>query len=196
MENGRGRATFHSLSFTLHSLIRTTSLMSTSNLFKGAVAGLVAGAVGSWVKSQAEPLLQTVAEDFFPPTHAEKERPGADVSGHPERMPPAKLAQEMTDETLSRDEKLAAQDGIHYAFGTSAGMVYGLLAEVTPLGSALGLPAAAALWAGTHGTTLPALGLQADPDALPTSAHVWEIGSHLVYGLTVDLVRRAVRAAL
>ncbi len=170
--------------------------MSTSNLFKGAVAGLVAGAVGSWVKSKAEPLLQTIAEDFFPPTHAEKERPGADPDGHPERMPPAKLAQEVTAETLSRDEKLAAQTGIHYAFGTGAGVAYGMLAEVSPVGSGLGLPASLALWAGTHGTTLPALGLQADPDELPASAHVWEIGSHLVYGLTVDLVRRAVRAAL
>jgi len=170
--------------------------MSTSSLWKGAVAGLVGGLAGAWVKSKVEPPLQRVAEDLFPPTHAEKERPGADVSGHPDRMPPSKLAQAVTEDTLSRDEKLAAQERIHYGFGAGSGVAYGVLAEATPVGAFFGIPAALALWIGTHGTTRPALGLQADPDELPVSAHVWELGSHLVFGLTVDVVRRAVRAAL
>ena len=58
------------------------------------------------------------------------------------------------------------------------------------------MPAAAVLFGATHATTLPALGLQADPDDLPEAWWVWEFGSHLVYGLTVDLVRRAVRSVL
>ena len=167
-----------------------------STLWKGAAAGLVAGLVGAWVKSQVEPPLQRLAESVAPPTHREKEQPGADIAGKPERMPPATLAQDLTDETLSTDEKLRAQEGIHYAFGGGAGLAYGVLAETLPVTAGFGMPAAAALWAGTHLTTLPAAGLSADPDELPASAHLWELGSHLVFGLTVDLVRRAVRAAL
>lgn len=167
-----------------------------STLWKGAAAGLVGGLVGAWVKSQVEPPLQRLAESVAPPTHREKEQPGADISGKPERMPPATLAQHVTADTLSTDEKLEAQTAIHYTFGAGAGIAYGLLAEASPVGAGFGVPAAVALWAGTHLTTLPAAGLSADPDDLPTSAHVWELGSHLVFGLTVDLVRRAVRAAL
>ena len=173
--------------------------MSDRSLLKGAVAGLVAGAVGTFVKSKAEPILQDLGEKWFPPTHAEKELAGADVQGHPDRMPPAKMAQEATDVvgvTLSRDEKLTAQEGIHWAFGTGAGLTYGVLAEITDVEVGFGLPAAGVLFAGTHGSTLPLAGLQASPDELPEAWWVWELGSHLVYGATVELTRRLVRRAL
>ena len=172
---------------------------SRPSLWKGAVAGLAGGIVGTFVKSQAEPVLQKLGETLFPPTHAEKERRGADVMGHSDRMPPATLAQDATDAvgvTLSRDEKLAAQSAIHWAFGTTAGVAYGVLAEITDIETAYGVPAATVLSAATHGSTLPAAGLQAPPDRLPTAWWVWELGSHLVYGLTVEIVRRGVRQAL
>jgi len=169
------------------------------SLWKGAVAGLAGGLVGTFVKSQAEPLLQQLGERLFPPTHLQKEQPGADVTGHPDRMPPSTLAQEATDAvgvTLSRDEKLDAQEAIHWTFGTTAGVAYGVAAEFTAAETGFGVPAAVALFGATHGTTLPALGLQADLDELPKAWWVWECGSHLVYGVTVEVVRRAVRAAL
>lgn len=169
------------------------------SLWKGAVAGLAGGLAGTFVKSQAEPLLQTLGETLFPPAPAEKERRGADVTGHPDRMPPATMAQEATDlagVTLSRDETLAAQTAIHWAFGTTAGVAYGVLAEVTDAEAGYGVPAAAVLFAATHGSALPGAGLQAPPDRMPAAWWVWELGSHLVYGLTVDLVRRGVRQAL
>ena len=169
------------------------------SIWKGALAGLVGGVVGTFVKSQAEPILQDLGERWFPPTHAQKERPGADVQGHPDRMPPSYMAQgatDLVDVTLSRDEKLEAQNAIHWAFGTSAGVAYGVLAEMTDAEAGFGIPAAAALFAATHGTALPAAGLQASPRDMPTAWWVWEFGSHLVYGLTVDLVRRGVRTAL
>ena len=160
------------------------------------MAGLAGGVVGTFVKSQAEPVLQTLGERLFPPTHHQKEQPGADVTGHPDRMPPSKMAQEATDAvgvTLSRDEKLAAQEGIHWAFGTTAGVAYGVAAEFTDAEAGFGVPAAVALFGATHGTTLPALGLQAGLDELPKAWWVWEFGSHLVYGVTVEAVRRGVR---
>lgn len=169
------------------------------SLWKGALAGLAGGLVGTWVKSQAEPALQKLGESWFPPSHAEKKKPGADVTGHPDRMPPSKLAQEATDVvgvTLNRDEKLEAQKAIHWTFGTMAGVAYGVLAEFTDAEVGFGIPASVALFGATHATTLPATGLQAELDELPEAWWVWELGSHLVYGLTVDLVRRGVRSLL
>ncbi len=169
------------------------------SLWKGALAGLAGGLVGTFVKSQAEPVLQTLGERLFPPTHRQKERPGADVTGHPDRMPPSTLAQNATDVvgvTLSHDAKLGAQEAIHWTFGTTVGLAYGVAAEFTDAEAGFGVPASVALFGATHGTTLPALGLQADLDELPKAWWVWEFGSHLVYGVTVEIVRRAVRAAL
>ena len=51
-------------------------------------------------------------------------------------------------------------------------------------------------FAATHVSTLPAAGLHAPTDEMPAAWWVWELGSHVVYGVTVDLVRRAVRRAL
>ena len=169
------------------------------SLWKGAVAGLAGGLVGTWVKSKVEPVLQEIGETLYPPMLGERDLLGADIEGHPERMPPAEIARDVAgafDVTLNRDETLTAQGGIHWAFGTSAGVAYGVLAEVTDAEVGLGMPAAAALFAGTHASTLPALGLQASPAKMPTAWWIWEFGSHLVYGVTVDVVRRGVRRAL
>lgn len=166
------------------------------SLWKGAVAGLAGGLVGTFVKSQVEPPLQELGERWFPPAPGQKERLGADVEGHPERMPPANLAQGVTRATLDRDQKLKANEGLHWTFGTSAGVAYGVLAEVTGAEAGYGVPASLALFAATHGSTLPALGLQASPAKMPTAWWVWEGGSHVVYGLAVELVRRGVRKAL
>lgn len=167
-----------------------------ASLWKGALAGLAGGLVGSYIKGLAEPVLQDLGESLFPSAPRALRRPGADIQGHPAQMPPAQLAQAATDHYLAQDERLAVQERIHYAFGTAFGGLYGALAEATPVGQGYGLPSAVALWLGTHGTALPALGLQADPDDLPPATHVWELGSHLVYGLTVDVVRRLVRRVL
>ncbi|MDT0630124.1 DUF1440 domain-containing protein [Rubrivirga litoralis] len=169
------------------------------SLWKGAVAGLAGGLVGTFVKSQVEPPLQDLGERWFPPSPSQEELPGADVKGHPERMPPAKLAQAVTDVagvTLDRDQKLTANEGIHWTFGTSAGVAYGVLAEVTGAEAGYGVPASLALFAATHGSSLPAFGLQASPAKMPAAWWVWEGGSHLVYGLAVELARRGVRKAL
>ncbi|MGI8788167.1 MAG: hypothetical protein ACR2HG_10440 [Pyrinomonadaceae bacterium] len=50
---------------------------------------MIAGFVGSWVKSKVEPPLQKLGENLFPPTVKEKRMRGADVTGHPLNMPPA-----------------------------------------------------------------------------------------------------------
>ena len=78
--------------------------MPRPHIARGLLVGAVAGLAGAFVKSLVEPPLQTAAEAAFPPTAAQKNLPGADIQGHPERMPPATMAQRATDQTLSKEE--------------------------------------------------------------------------------------------
>jgi hypothetical protein len=43
---------------------------------------------------------------------------------------------------------------------------------------------------------VPALGLSKSSEEYPLSIHAYALTSHLVYGLTTEVVRRAVRKAL
>lgn len=59
-----------------------------------------------------------------------------------------------------------------------------------------GLMFGALVWLGADELLLRKIGLAKKPAAYPASAHVYGLASHLVYGLTTEAVRRAVRAAL
>ena len=81
--------------------------------------------------------------------------------------------------------------------GVSSGAIYGAVAEMMPLATvAEGLPFVAAVWVLADEAVVPALGLSRNPTDYPPSIHAYSIASHLVYGLTTELVRRAVRKAL
>ncbi|GGR19983.1 DUF1440 domain-containing protein [Deinococcus ruber] len=171
------------------------------NLLKGALAGAVSGIVAAYLKSLAEPPLQTLTESIWPPTPAQKELVGADPKGHQDNMPPAVMveaaAEKLEDTTLSKKQKLAYQQVIHYSLGAGLGAVYGALAEVQPgVTRGLGVPAGAVMYTLTHGTAVPATGFQRWPWELPTAAVAWESGSHLVYGAGLELGRRALRRLL
>jgi len=174
--------------------------MNQPNLLRAALVGAAAGILGAYVKSLVEPPLQTLAEHFFVPTPAEKKMIGADPSGRIDHMPPAEMIQAAADAEgmdLSKDQKLAAQQGIHYTLGAGLGAVYGALAELAPgVTVGAGVPAGAVLYGLTHASAVPATGFQAWPWQLPLSAVLWEAGSHLAYGLTTELTRQALSALL
>ena len=174
--------------------------MKQPNLIRGALVGAVAGVVGAYLKSLAEPPLQALTEHYFPPTPAEKKMIGADISGRPDHMPPAEMVQAAADAAgtdLSRPQKMAAQQGIHYALGAGLGATYSALAEVAPAVTwGEGVPAGAVMYGLTHASAVPATGFQAWPWQLPLSAVLWEAGSHLVYGLGTELTRRGLTALL
>jgi uncharacterized membrane protein YagU involved in acid resistance len=59
-----------------------------------------------------------------------------------------------------------------------------------------GLPFGAAVWLIADEAIVPAAGLSRKPSEYPPSIHAYAFASHLVYGLTTELVRRAIRRAL
>ena len=97
----------------------------------------------------------------------------------------------------SAEEVETAGTAVHYAFGISMGALYGVGAEFVPMITAgRGVPFGISVWLGADEGVVPALGLSKSPKEYPLSVHAYSLASHAVYGLTTELVRRAIRKAL
>lgn len=158
------------------------------------LVGAAAGAFGSWVKVLVEAPMQQLGEAWWPPAEGQKGLVGADPGGHPEQMPPAVVARRIwkrvTGGDLDDASALQVQQVIHYAFGAGYGVVYALLVRGLPAAKVgLGAPAGAVLYGLTHGSGLPAIGVQPPPTKLPRAAVFWEGGSHVVFGIATELAR-------
>lgn len=92
---------------------------------------------------------------------------------------------------LKEREKRIAGPAVHYAFGALAAAAYAVAAESKPAvsagyGTAFGL----GLWAAGDEIAVPALRLAPAPWKQPIVTHAAMFGAHVVYGLTVEAVRR------
>ena len=157
--------------------------------------GVIAGLVASWVKAVSEPPLQAAAERILPPSAAQKQEVGADPSGDPRtclpRSSPNRAAAALGRGGLSVSQRVRVQHVIHFAFGAGLGVAYSAAAVRWPVVSrGRGALAGLAIYAGTHGSLLPALGIQRPPWRLAPAAVVWESASHLFFGAALEATRR------
>jgi uncharacterized membrane protein YagU involved in acid resistance len=107
------------------------------------------------------------------------------------------ISENVFDHRLKKSEKETAGEAVHYAMGAASGLIYGIASEFAPMTTVgLGLPFGAAVWLAADDVVVPALGLAKPATEYPLSTHAYALSSHLVYGLTTDLVRRAVRDLL
>ena len=161
-----------------------------------SVAGLVAGMLATMAKGRAEAWLQPLAEKVWPPTAADKRILGADAAGHPGNMPPNEIAVKAVEVVVqgeADDEDLVAAVGakLHWSMGLGCAVAYAVASSRYPrLRVGLGAPAGLALYAATHGSTLPLTGLQPPPWKMPPAAVAWEIGSHVIYGMALETLLR------
>jgi len=163
--------------------------MEKTNILKGAFAGMVGGLVASFVMNEYQALLTKLSE--------EKKDPDQDASEPATVKAGEKISEILFDHRLTEAEKKAADPIVHYAMGGISGMIYGITAEASPrASSAIGLPFGTALWAIADEVMVPALGLSKPSTEYPLSNHAYALSSHLIYGLTTDLVRRGVRKLL
>ena len=108
-----------------------------------------------------------------------------------------KISEAVFHRELSGTAKKRASYAVHYAFGTLMGGLYGAAAEFLPqVRSGFGLPFATAVFLGGDELAVPALGLSKPVKEYPLSRHLYGLASHLVYGASVEAVRRGVRAAI
>jgi putative membrane protein len=182
------------------------------NIWKGLVAGIAGGLVASWTMNQFQALLSKLMEDEERSHGAQSLQQGSPQHGigrelqeegkdDPQDTAPARLANALSvavfDHELTKNKKEVAGAAFHYAMGISSGAIYGAVAEVLPEATiGAGLPFGVAVWAIADEGIVPALGLSKWGTEYPLSVHAYALTSHLVFGLTTELVRRAVRATL
>ncbi|CAN5241125.1 hypothetical protein BH10ACI1_BH10ACI1_05520 [soil metagenome] len=160
-----------------------------SDVLKGAVAGLVGGIIGSLVMSGFQAAISALSEDDKKSIKNEEEPANVKVA--------EAISEEVFDHRLKKSEKEPAGEAMHYAMGATSGLIYGFTAELLPEATiGLGLPFGAAVWLVADDIVVPALGFAKPATEYPFSTQAYALSSHLVYGLTTDIVRRAVRDLL
>ena len=177
-----------------------------TSVLKGLVAGLAGGLIASWTMNQFQAAWTRMAEGSEKPHGAQSMQPTQGSQGDDEDTKEQDDATVETAKVISRNvfghelqesEKKPAGAAVHYAFGTVTGGFYGALAEVSPqVTMAAGLPFGAAFWLIADEITVPALGLSKGPTEYPISTHAYALASHLVYGMTAEFSRRALRHVL
>ena len=161
------------------------------NLFKGLVAGVLGGVAASYVMEQFQAVW----------TKAEEETGGSGSSGGEDDPATVKaadrVAMAVTGHPVPSAQRETAGEAVHYATGAGVGGVYGAFAEIAPvLTFGFGAAYGTAVAIGLDDTLVPKLGLAKGPKETPPSIHAYGLASHLVYGLTLEGVRRLVRAVL
>jgi uncharacterized membrane protein YagU involved in acid resistance len=170
---------------------------SNRNAWKGLVAGLVGGVVASWTMDRFQ--YWWLSFDAGSEGEARQQASVAeDDSAEPATVKTASAISEgVFGHSLTAREKDIAGPLVHFAVGTTAGAVYGLAGEYQPEVTTLaGIPFGAAFWLVVDEGSLPLLGLAKGPSAYPIATHVYAFVSHLVFGLTAEVVRSTVRRSL
>ena len=163
------------------------------HLLCGVCAGIVGGLAASWVMNQ---FLAGVSKA----TEMVKEQQGNQQPQKEEQEEDSTVkvadavASSVTGEHLSQEQKTIGGPIVHYAFGGLMGGVYGGVAEYFPASRAgFGTLFGSGLFAGADLVAVPALGLSKLPTEQPATDHASHWAAHIVYGATVELVRRGVR---
>ena len=148
---------------------------------RGFVAGMIGGIVGTGVKM--------IVDRSLPTAQPQEE--------HDARLQVVEGAEELVGTDMNRNKEETAQQALNIAFGAIVGGIYGVIVEAAPAMQApAGIPFGAALWTAAHKIALPVLGLAPSPMKEPLSMQAGQLGSHMAYGATVEMVRRGVRHAM
>lgn len=184
-------------------------------MLRGALAGALAGLIASWVMESFQAAWTQAGKQIQRQRVLTREGAGRRRGGKGGPEDPATMdlprddgaaeepatvraatavAQPILDRELTEEERPVAGELVHYGFGSMNGALYGALADLLPpIRLANGMLFGAGLWLVADELMLWKLGLAKKPTEFPTATHAYALASHLVYGLTLETVRRAIR---
>lgn len=153
-----------------------------NNVSKDLFAGAVGGLAASWIMPQFQIRLAHALGHSNP--HEGQEEDATVKTAQ-------KISLAALGHQLSPAQKKTAGPVVHYAYGTGIGAVYGGLAHKykaakSGFGSAFG----AGVWAAGEEIAVPLLGIGKKPTEIPVSQQFQSLAAHLVYGVTLEAVRR------
>lgn len=159
----------------------------------GIVAGIVGGLVASWAMERFQQTLARVSREMSGPSTNGDRRPGTEPATY---KTADALSEALTGVAVPRELKPAAGSVVHYAFGAAVGALYGAAAaRRRGIASWAGLPFGAAVWLVADEIAVPLAGLSKGPTEYPLSTHASALAAHLVYGATIEAIRRLVMKA-
>ena len=162
---------------------------------KGLVSGLVGGLVGTIVMTAFQNGWSKASQAWKRGDGQQQQSSGDSEDA---TMKAAGKLAEAFGRPLSHEQKKKFGPVVHYAFGTAQGAMYGAVTELAGIQGGLvsGVSFGAALFVVADELAVPAAGLSGKPSEFPLSSHLYGLASHLVYGVTTDIVRRGLRTAL
>lgn len=148
---------------------------SSSNLARGLISGFLGGLAGTIVKSTVEQFLDVRKID-------EEEEQLQLVDDLSERITGTPIRQENQDIAEQfKDIPLGASLGAAYGYGKK---------DDEEINIFDGVILGATTWASTHETSLPLAGQErSTEEEIPVSTQLQELFSHLLYGVTTEVVR-------
>jgi uncharacterized membrane protein YagU involved in acid resistance len=156
------------------------------NVWKGAAAGLLGGLIASCVMEVFQAAVANLPGQ--PEEQAESNDEAATVKAA------VAVSTKLLHRPVRQEQKQKAGELVHYMDGTAMGGLYGALAEEWPPAAAgMGAAFGAALWAVSDEVAVPVARLAKPPLRYPLATHVKALASHIVYGVSAELLRRALR---
>lgn len=160
------------------------------SLIADLIKGAVAGAVATYVMSQATTALYE-REPSEAREREEEARGGQSAYANAADLIAGRAGVELSDEGRSR-----GASAIHWALGVAAGMKYAVLRRYWPgIRAGFGLPYGAAFFLTMDELMVPALGLTPGPTAFPWQTHARGLAGHLAFGAVNDCTLRALDRA-
>jgi hypothetical protein len=165
------------------------------------LAGLIAGLAGTWAMSEFQGLWSRAVDGREPQSaggrHDARDWQERSEGQNANELAAQTVATYAAGRPLTRRELTVAAPAVHYTFGATVSALYGGLAETSPRATAgAGLAYGTAVWAAADEVAMPLFGLATRDQPYPVEAHLQSFASHVVFGVTTELVRRGVRAAL
>lgn len=169
-------------------------------VWKGAVAGVVGGLVGTWFMSEYQGLWSRSVNGREPQSaggrHDARDWEEKNEGHNANEQAAQAAARATAGGELRRDELAVAAPLMHYAFGASVSAAYGIAAEQAPWATrGAGTGFGTLVWAGADELAMPIIGW-AHPQRYPLESHLQSFTAHLVFGVATELTRRAVRRLL
>jgi putative membrane protein len=173
------------------------------SVWKGLVSGLAGGLAATIVMSQFQNGWEKASKalEVEKKGGSGKSKSASQSKKEDATMKAAGKVASLAGHPLSLTEEEKASPFVHYGFGTTMGALYGVMHEVAPKPMRsnpvlAGIGYGGALFVGADEIAVPALGLAPSAKKKPMSQHIYGLASHVVHGLTGEMVRRTVRKYL
>lgn len=179
----------------IHRSIRTIratgATLAVENHRKSLLAGFAGGVAGAWAMRRFSAAWRKLGGPSFAPPGTPYSSQEWDSAGGAAEVA-AKL---LLGRRLSGEERLCGAGAVHYMVGGLVAAGYAVAGDVCPpLRAGSGAAFGIVFWLLGDELTMPWLGLNNQFRNYSLLMHLNSLGEHVVYGMTAELVRRALLA--